>query len=55
MKTHPEAGKTCSPPAAVIGVNRPRTPGTVPDLEPLFHVPPGYENLPGLSWNSEDP
>ena len=38
--------------STLIGANRP---GTVPDLEPLSRVPPGNENLPGLSWNSKDP
>ena len=39
----------------IIGANRPRTSGTVPDLEPLSRVTPGNDNLPGLSQNSKDP
>ena len=34
-----------------IGANRPETPGTVPDLERLSHVPRGNENLSQLFWS----
>ena len=43
------------PPQLNIGANRPKTPGTVPDLEHLSRVLPRNENLPGLSRNSMSP